>query len=108
MKRIIKESQVRLKFQNGSGSATTASADEDQDIDQALTLYRSGTFQDASSLYWKIIGWQPNSVTVLSNLASVLKHQGELDEAILLLKKALKLAPGIPELRNNQWNAYTD
>ncbi len=47
-------------------------------------------------------------MTVLSNLGSILKREGDLTGALALFEKALHLAPETPELHNNIGNVYTE
>ncbi|MGR3178198.1 MAG: tetratricopeptide repeat protein, partial [Candidatus Anammoxibacter sp.] len=64
---------------------------------------------DAANEYLrKAIQLNPASAEIYTNLGSVLREQGELDDAIELLHKAVQLNPNLPTAHNNLGNALRD
>ena len=59
----------------------------------ALVYDNMGFFEDAKTMYLTSLEKNPNNSTSISNLALILKGEGELVEAIKLQKKSIQISP---------------
>jgi len=67
-------------------------------LSQAIALHRQGELAQAVQLYRKILDEFPDTAPALTNLGSILRQAGQLDEAIALLQRAVAL----PEANENR------
>ncbi|WP_207462748.1 tetratricopeptide repeat protein [Azospirillum sp. SYSU D00513] len=75
------------------------------DLRQALALHQSGRLEEAAGLYRAFLARHPkdpNAGRALANLGAIHLVRGDLAEAGLHLKKALRLNPGDPQTLTNQ------
>ena len=68
---------------------------------QAIALIKQEKLQEAESIYRELIAAGTKNHIVYGNLAAICGMQGELDELIALLRKALQLNPTYPDAHNN-------
>ena len=60
-----------------------------QRLSQAIALHRQGELAQAATLYRQILDESPDTVPALTNLGSILRQAGQLDQAIELLQRAV-------------------
>ena len=65
-------------------------------------------WRDSSALLKHTIDVTENNHIILSNYANILRHDGQLDEAIKLYYKALRIRPNSPQVFNNLGLALQD
>jgi Flp pilus assembly protein TadD len=75
-------------------------------IEKASGLVRERRFTDAEKIYQNLTGEYPDNHFALSNLAVTLIHAGKLNEALVALQKALRIAPGDVFASVNISNVY--
>src|ERR1700733_5217470 len=69
----------------------------DSAIQRARDLQQAGRFVEAADLYQQILLADPMHFEPLYSLAMIAVQTGQLEEAQLLLNKAMKLNPGFAE-----------
>ena len=67
-------------------------------IEEALNYYESGDYASATPLFREMLAEEPDNLEVLYILALSLQKQGQADEALELLGRALSLEPANPVL----------
>ena len=60
-------------------------------LQAAIAAHRAGDRETAATLYRQILDESPDTAPALSNLGSILRQDGQLDEAIALLQRAVAL-----------------
>ncbi len=60
-------------------------------LSQAIALHQQGELIRAAQLYRQILDDAPDALAALTNLGSILRQAGDLDEAIVLLQRAAAL-----------------
>lgn len=71
---------------------------------RAEALAAAGQFDEAASIYHRLLNTQPAQPDILGALAQIEKRRGNRAEAESLLRKAIAAAPDRPELHNNLGN----
>ena len=74
-------------------------------LSQAISLHRQGELAQAAQLYRQILDDSPDTVPALTNLGSILRQAGQLDEAIVLLQRAVALPDANEHAAYNLGNA---
>lgn len=69
--------------------------------DVALDLMQSGDYQKSIDAWQQALAMEPNDVSALSNLGSVLTYAGRLDDAVAQYRKALAADPENYKTRSN-------
>jgi tetratricopeptide (TPR) repeat protein len=77
-------------------------------LKQAISLHQSGKFDEATSLYRKLLNFSPNNPQVLTNLGAIALQQGKTEEGIKLLGESLKVSPNQPIALINHGMALQD
>ena len=67
-------------------------------------LHSEGKISEASKRYQYLLDQGFNDPRVLSNLGVILQQTGQIDRAITLYKKSIKMFPAIPESYSNLGN----
>lgn len=75
-------------------------------LQQAVAIHSSGDLVKAALLYRTILKEAPDTVTALTNLGSILRQQGNSDEAISLLERAIAIPGSNEHAAYNLGNAY--
>jgi protein O-GlcNAc transferase len=76
------------------------------DIDYALDLHCKGKFDEAESIYRKILIDQPGNSNALHLLGVLVYQRKQYKEAEDLISRAIAIDKRIPEYRNNLGNVY--
>ncbi len=74
-------------------------------LQQAVAAHRSGNLALAASLYRQILDQHPDMAPALTNLGSILRQNGQLDEAIALLERAVHIPDSNEHAAYNLGNA---
>ena len=69
-------------------------------LDKALQLHKSGQLQAAEAAYRQILQDNPADRDALNNLGILLRMQGRLNEALIVLQQLTSLNPDFPEAQN--------
>lgn len=77
----------------------------EQRLSQAIALHRQGDLAQAAQLYRQILDESPNTAPALTNLGSILRQAGQIDEAIALLQRAVALPEANEHAAYNLGNA---
>lgn len=67
----------------------------------ADSAYRAGRYAEAAELYQKAIAADGTSAQILYNLGNAYMRSGAPGDAVLYYERALRLAPGNADVRNN-------
>jgi tetratricopeptide (TPR) repeat protein len=93
---------MRQRAQNGGTAATTPQI---MPLAEALALaeqhYGAGRLVEAQALCDSILAAQPNDATAVHLLGLIAHQAGKLGEAIEHLRRAVTLAPGVPQFHAN-------
>ena len=90
-----------LKENTSITSNTASQASKEQIINQAFKFHQEGNIQGAAKSYQDFINKGFNDHRIFSNYGTILKDIGKLQEAELLLRKAIHLQPDFAEAHSN-------
>ena len=71
-------------------------------LNKATKLHLKGKFEQAETIYKKIIKFDQNNIIAINNLASVLNYKKNYETAIPYLDNALKIKPDFIDALNNK------
>ena len=80
---------------------TLSKPSQEQIINQAIKLHLKGNISAATKYYQQLINQGCNDHIVFSNYGAILKDLGNLKEAELFSRKAIKIKPNLAELHYN-------
>lgn len=72
-----------------------------QPLEEALTLYQAGNFDQAEKAYRKVIAGQPDNAEALGMLGMLCMQNGNWGEGVDLVNKSLQIDPNRPDMLNN-------
>jgi predicted TPR repeat methyltransferase len=75
-------------------------------LNDASRAHRSGSVREARELYHRIMRHNPSHLDANYLLGTLCAEQGELQDAVRLLKQAAVLAPASPFVHNNLGNVF--
>lgn len=84
---------------------SAAASDLARRLQQAVAAHRAGDIAQAAVLYRQILAEYPATVPALTNLGSILRQQGGLEDAIALLQRAVSLPDANEHTAYNLGNA---
>lgn len=77
-------------------------------LEVAITLHRRGHFDDAETVYQRILAIEPNQSDAIHFLG-VLSHQrGRKTDAVDLIRRSIELNPNVPDRHNNLGNVLVE
>ena len=95
----------------GSSSAAAALTDLQRQVrallDQAVTLHRAGTLDEAEALYRRVLDLDPQEPNALTNIGTICFQRGQLEAGIPFLEASLKAKPAQPNALSNLANGLT-
>lgn len=74
-------------------------------LQAAFEHHRAGRLEEAATGYWQVLAAVPDEVNAMQLLGVARKQQGNLPEALALLRRAAELAPQETAILNNLGNA---
>jgi tetratricopeptide (TPR) repeat protein len=77
-----------------------------EELGKAIKLHQNGKFQQAKTIYKKIIRHSPRHPEALHMLGIIYSQTGKFDTAIDLMRKSIKSAPGRPDYLFNLVQAF--
>ncbi|HEY1719838.1 MAG TPA: tetratricopeptide repeat protein [Magnetospirillaceae bacterium] len=81
-------------------------ADVQSRLQQAFTLHRAGSLEQAAELYRSILAEDPENADALHLLGLALKTEGKMDEALGLMQRAIAANPTFGDAHYNLGNLY--
>jgi len=82
-------------------STKNTKSSEEQIINQAIKFHLQGNMKEAVKYYQYCINQGFNDHRVFSNFGIILKALGKLEEAVILIRKAIELKSDLPETHYN-------
>ena len=94
-------SLIEIKENISISTNTATNTSKNQIINQAFKFHSEGKLEEAAKYYQYFIDQGFNDQRVFSNYGIILQNLGNLEEAKLLLLKAIKVKPDYAEAHNN-------
>ena len=77
-------------------------------IEDAVALHQSGQLDLAEIQYKKLLNYFPDNTLLLTNLGTIARQKGRLEDAVRIIGKSLKIDPNQPDALNNCGVALQD
>ena len=79
----------------------------DNKLKEALELHKNGKINEAEKLYFEILEKEPENADVLHLLGIISAQKEKFSEALIFLKKAVKINPKSQSFQNSLGNIYS-
>ena len=77
-------------------------------IEDAVALHQSGQLDLAEIQYKKLLNYLPDNTLLLTNLGTIARQKGRLEDAVRIIGKSLQINSNQPNALNNRGNALKD
>ena len=79
-----------------------------QQLQAAVVLHNQGELDHAEAIYRKVLAVDANNFYALNFCGCVLRSKGQLEDACLLLQRAVSISPGEIGAQYNLGNVFRD